>query len=392
VNSYVNAEGRSVFFLTLLGPFSTLLTLSLFLLATPAQFYYIPLSLILGSAATWIFRSSGFAFSVSFLSVFVIYHLLNHTMGLWFIGATVSTVLSFMITWLTVDEADRLVGTFRSEAVEAHNIRDDVELKLAQYEERHAKEKESFQQHVSVLEKELSFRTSSLESIENIQELSRVELLSMTTKYEETQRLAADLQAAYGKLEEKVEDQIVLIDILKEKAARQDKMADELYQLKVEIVEKETEKQAVIDEMNEHLETLTREKDLLENTLSKLQGELEQREKTIHQLKEKPPEEPALPQDIVEPREYRRLFGMYKQLRDQFDEKQLHLDQARKDLFYAQENLSLTEKAKEEWEFKEHPSIKVLTRDIEELTRKNEEARREISNLEDLISSLMQGE
>lgn len=163
-------------------------------------------------------------------------------------------------------------------------------------------------------------------------------------------------------------------------------------------------KQTVIEKQKEHVDTLSREKKLLETTLSRLQAELElvkgKENSTKQQLEEQQvqrdrwsAEKEQLQQEsqlcleqhqaelallekyikdekvhfqllleekdryleeaargIAESQEYRRLNGLYKQLKEQFAEKSASVDSVRQELFYAQESVSRLEREREEWQ------------------------------------------
>ena len=122
--------------------------------------------------------------------------------------------------------------------------------------------------------------------------------------------------------------------------------------------------QTIAQELNEHIETITREKTLLESTVSRLQIGLE----TLSQEKQAfidavKAEKEGLTQELqlithernqavtnltdIE-RAWRCSEGRYQQLKEQFNKKSITLDETRRQLFHAQENLLKLERTQTE--------------------------------------------
>lgn len=130
--------------------------------------------------------------------------------------------------------------------------------------------------------------------------------------------------------------------------------------------------------------------------LSRLQSstqsiELEERLKDVESLLEQE-------RRIVEHsnREIRRLNGVYQQLRDQFDEKSRLLDDSRKELFLAQEELTLAHLIQRERELDRNAETIALERHLtgmeHEVLELVEDRDQEIEQLSELVTNLIQTE
>ncbi len=212
-------------------------------------------------------------------------------------------------------------------------------------------------------------------------EIARNELKNLTSEKEALLREKTAYLKQIGDLEAKAEDYDHVKEALKasnlslrEKDLELATLNQKIEQLELTIPDQEAIKQVIVREMNEHIETIEREKSLLESTVSRLQGELEEWQ--------------ASSETIINPSEHRRLQGMYNQLREQFEEKTSLLSETRKELFQVQEQAHLLSKQLNEYHLTGE-GIPQLTTEIAHLLAQQEEARTEINRLEELISSLI---
>lgn len=212
-------------------------------------------------------------------------------------------------------------------------------------------------------------------------EIARNELKHLTAEKEALLREKASHQKQIGDLEALVEDFENTKEALKasnhsirEKDLEIATLSQKLEQLELSIPDNEAIKQVIVREMTDHIESIEREKNLLESTVARLQGELEEWQ--------------ASSETVINPSEHRRLQGMYNQLREQFEEKTSLLNDTRKQLFHAEENAQLLSKQLNEYHLTGE-GIPQLTNEIAHLLAQQEEARTEITRLEELISSLI---
>lgn len=328
-----------------LGPLSALSSVTLLYVKGVNDFHYILLATLVGLSLTWILRLRGLFISLVFL-VAVSFTLKGDVELWWSFGALAAIALSFVLTYLTLDNVDEKMSEWRESATSR-----ETEVKTADTK-------------VLTLENELEQVKKEYSALEQVQELTRIELLSALAERETCKEEITKLSHAKRKLEEEFEDQNFRLEG------------------KRKLIEKLQNESALNQEMAEHIETLTREKDLLESTLSRLQAELEEKSVVapLQEIEVPPANEP----------EYRRLYGLYKQLREQFAEKTTLLDQTRRELFLANEKVALIEKEMNEFQMQEQPHVEQLTTELEAAEQKYEEALAEVSHLEQLVSNLLQ--
>lgn len=318
---------KGLFFRLFLGPLSLILSSSLLLLKTPDQFLPITATLLAGSILTALFRIKGFFVSLALLSTLAIY---SGTASLWFMGALFTVALSYLITFLTVEELRELFV---------------VDVRP---------------------EKDNSFQEETIKSLEQLNELSRLELLSSQSKLEELEGRFAEELNVKTKLDLEVKGlQESVLKNEREKALEKAK-GEELIQL---------------------VDRLHREKTLFEDTVNRIQGELEAKELILSELQKKPEPESAPENPPTSESEWRRLWGMHRQLRDQFEEKSSQLDEARKALFHLQEEQAVQELELKEAELNFSPEVKYLTEKMNQLLDQLESREKEILRLEHIVSS-----
>ena len=342
---------QSAFFWVFLGPLSALLSSCLLYIKAPLDFQPVLIATLGGLLLTWVLRLKGLALSIALLALLSVSPLLQAQIHVfWTLGALVAIALSFVLTYLTLDEAEEKVLSWR-EDVKSHL--DSVKVES---------------EKVSHLEKRLLQTENEYITLEKIQELARIELLTSLAEKETVKEELSKVYHAKRKLEEEFEDQAHRLEGNRK------------------LIEKLQNESALNQEMTQHIDTLTREKDLFESTVARLQAELE---KPLAPLPITPTPNIEIEVPPANDAEYRRLYGMYKQLREQFAEKTALLDEARRDLFLAGEKNAFFEKEIFELENEEPPQIRQLSQEVELLTIRLEEAHKEISKLEEFVSKVV---
>lgn len=362
---------RGLLFWVFLGPLSLLLSLTLLSLKAPDYFLSAAAAALIGISITWAFRLKGLFFALFLLVSTAFYHAYFQETGvsLWFSGSLITLAFSCFITLLTLEEAGSLLTALN-------------DLAFSGTEEKEALRRtvQSLEFQNSALQNEIkksADKKDEMASLEKVNELARIELLSSMTKLEEMEKNFVALRREKGNLEEALEASEAKV------AALQDAF------------EKWQREKVKGEEMTHLIDRLSREKDLFESTLSRIQEELEVKEEALKVCEQKLAEEkqkvPALePLSDMPPAtegEFRRLFGMHKQLRDQFALKSAELDQARKALFQAQEEAETASRKMFELEHEESPQVKALTREIDHLLAQNDTAQQEIAALEHLLKN-----
>lgn len=199
----------------MLGPLVMLASFLIFFLKISALFAWIPVMACAALFLCWRFKLVGLAFSVGMIAALLFYYYpqMSADERLWQVGIAMAFALSCLVTALCSEETEGL-------------------LKALQVESE-----------------------SRLEHLRRMDEKLKMTKKAARYEYEE---LKGQLTKAYNQLAEKegkVEAQEEVIEILR----------DELKNLR---------KPAVDPRVLEQVETLTREKELLQTTLSKLQKEL----------------------------------------------------------------------------------------------------------------------
>lgn len=323
--------------------------------------------------------SSGLAITVlgGVRSLFVLIPLLAFSfytllpLNLWSVGLFFLASFSYIQSALALTDQDEELAT-----------KEDL-LKERYVHSLHEKEALNVQISKELSEKSIGYLHARDENktLTKTLEIARNELKQLTSEKETLLREKTAQLKQIGDLEALSEDYADIKEALKasnlsirEKDLQLATLNQKIEQLELTIPDQEALKQVIVREMNEHIETVEREKNLLESTVSRLQGELEEWQ--------------ASAETVINPSEHRRLQGMYNQLREQFDEKNALLTSTRKELFQVQEQAQLFSKQLHEYHLTGE-GIPQLTTEIAHLLAQQESARSEITRLEELISSLI---
>lgn len=356
----VKAETRKdLLFWVLLGPICLLAALSLLIHKSPGHLYYLPVVALSGMALTWTLRLRGFLLALAFLFTVSFAQIVwfGAPDALWFLGVVFALAFSFLVTLLTLDEAEEVAHTWHKEA--SHYLHHFTHLST---------EKETLGKRLLHLQRTNESKESEIKSFEQVQELARLELLSSLSKQEALTRELAESERQKNLLEEQLESA--------------DHHVNENEKLIEKLQSENSLNKSLRKEMSDQIDTLSRERELLESTLNRLQAELETK------LPIPAPEAYQLDGLVFTEAEFRRLSGQHKQLREQFADKSLVLDQTRKELFLAQEKASSLEKELAELDFKEPPALPELSHAFEELSQKHAQALEEILALEIILERL----
>lgn len=198
------------------GPIMMLLTFFVALMKVTQAFMMLPLVAILSLIISYRAKMKGLAVSILLLSAITAYYYsdMSHNEKFWQVSLAMASALACLITALTSQETE---NTFESLSVESESRLD----------------------HLKRLDEKLkSIKKSAKHDVE-------------------------DLQVQLSKAKHKILAQEEVTQILREELnAFRDRISDN--QIKPEVVE----------EMSEYIDTLTREKELLQTTLSRLQKEV----------------------------------------------------------------------------------------------------------------------
>lgn len=385
------------------GPASVLC--SLMLLVIKESPFYIDLTVVAmtGLLIAWRFKLRGALASITLLASVIAYDfwIERDPIGLWDLGLASSIALSFVITALASAETlermkkaslnaiaevqsweekfSELIGA--KQAVEGDLvIQRDRLLETERKASTHAEEAEKFSRLLSLARSELLTEVSKREEAErqvialaaqaaantkSVQLLSiaQQEFLAESAKREEAERRASSLNIELSKATEQVDDQKQLLKAIQ---LASEKKIEELLS---KLAQSESALQGLAGQLEE-----------LAERLKALQGEKEQLEQSIGE---------ALSPEMTVPDEPQggRYVGLYKQLREQFDDKQTQLLQARNERFLLEQKLLELEKAYEEEDlFDASGLMKEASRKFQILHAQILAQQEEIDLLEQLIS------
>lgn len=438
------------------------------LLMTPSKLHFaLSICLVLGLILSSQAKKYGFIASLGLLIAAFLFYL-PASLNLWEVGLVSSIVLNLLIAALTneeindllyavqaesrvcqrqINQADEAFNSYKSvfnnqreelisqiEALQHRCAQDEVERKTL------SEDRVGIQQELAKLQQERNeFINNDTLKVEQLKTAEKkihaleiqaagsqeIELLKETVKQRDQEIFNLQFQ-----LNSALEDHRSSLCLNKEAQSEVERF-QELYMIHEELSHKAQEEQilqqAVQQEMNEHIETLTREKELLETMLKKLQIELEniridekEAKMTLdvkenkfqslqnnlqelqRQLQDSEEKFGALFIELQEVKErqpvpeaaQRRAEAMYLQLRQQFAEKSCILDETRRELFHAQEQVLKYQKEAEELNLygsgdMEEKLYKYITRIEKYLQNNQRNFDQEIDQLHALIKELI---
>jgi hypothetical protein len=538
VASIALTQHRRLTVWAILGPLSMISTFSLFWFIQPHDHFYFPLLATVGLILSWGWRLKGFLISSAILMInsAIHYQTVEASSQVWLFGSCLSLIMNCFITALCSYEVGDVFLSIpfttapdeKSSSVDTPSLKQELDA-LSQHLTLVKAQKEEFQQQLYYYQELLNMAKQELltfsasqekanqEAIQKRQEVDLVREELQTAKEhiqilsrEPPKDLLSEKDAVIAKYNRELEqlsralvewkDKAVFHENARERSDRDAAAIEQellFTQEKVEEAQcllRRTEEeffssQAVVQEVQEHRESLIREKKLLEKTLTQLQTELEaahhelshnrqaieayiatihslrdleqDRMREIHHekqacenlklaadkketllqkqleeigskwmetlrqntslqeqaaeltlLREKHAslqqqmsalaEEKKCLSDAVElfrqegaaSVEARTAKGLYHQLRTQFEEKSMLVDEVRRELFRVQEQVIALLKEKDEMQFGDTPEYKALEQHLvqceEEWALKEKEYAQEINELNSLVKGLLE--
>ena len=431
----------------ILGPFFTILGASLALLTKfPMQqpFFWVSIVCILFCCRG---KIPGFIFSSVLVVTLIGYSYYTSLVqdNIWFLGVGFSVLLSLLITSLSYAEIDNFITELSEENAYPLSVTEEQLKELTELREKiHAtgNEKKELNEQLDALKQDKEqLSQNRLQEIEELQ--AKLDLLKNYPRPEQLQELREVIQ---GKDQEimtmqhrlkSFQEELRILSLNysnKEKDYQKLKEENDSHNLLIGKAQQEQLTcQSMIQELNDHIETLDREKDLLEKTLARLQGELEvyqEKESSIQKNNEhlhqqlltseesylkqiqileqrvKQFEEKQKENEIIingktfsadkehialtAPSTELKAVNLYQQLREQFAEKSAVLDETRRQLFAAQEKILAYELSVKEkncqWEPLEESMYQQYLKLFHKLETVQEEHQQEIEQLHDIIS------
>lgn len=475
---------RQISTLALIGPFVILVALFIILIKTSFNYTYLPFAALIGIPLCYKWNMRGLAVSLSFLVLFFFYKYSDILPGdrLLHLGLATSLALTLFIIALSFKEIEGLWNVNRQQIKELQAIiqQRESQLKGSQEErtneyhtlesqnlflEQAGKEREiHLQLHektIAIMRKELAEAAKKQESLteelfvrrnevrrmhlnlqETQNEIQRLltaqdsdantkEILCLTEKLSLREKTISDLHVQLHDSSEKINSVTKRLEACSRELVAEQEINLDNKTLSEQVLKDQMLQQTVMQELQDYLETETREKELLEATLLKLQQERELlREQNEHHLnlikshealvdflkntlkeqehrfqheKEKSDkahaqfverEQAILTANWTEAHQAsRRNEGLYLQLRQQFLEKSIALDETRHELFHTHEQLLSLQLEQKEAFLNRSPIDKAMERHLIRMEREyaviNQEYAQEVDALHQLIETLL---
>jgi chromosome segregation ATPase len=422
---------------TIIGPFITLLTICLIIIKAPANDLLLPYVALLGIPICWLWKKRGLVVSLGLLIGLLVFQFrsIPQEEVLWQLGLSLAIATTFFIIALSFEEVSEIVNNIQKQIqvyLEQAN-KAEINFKILNEEsEKILKEREQLISKISFLEESVENGKQEINTLTAFIAKVDGELLSLHAKYKiavedvfQKENTVQILQARLKDFEEmsdkvnwqknRIIDLELQISLIKAEVEKIDSKAQTFQQelqaakrvneineeASAKAQEEQNIQQLVFQELNEEIETLSREKNLLESVLVRLQTEVE-----ILRANEKEKNDKAVSDEIalegqeishqceVESQALRIVEGKYNQLREQFAEKSHVLDSSRRELFHVQEKLLSFQKNVEEERLHDSDELgihfaKQVGQFEKELTLQNFHYQKEIESLEQIITKLI---
>ena len=338
---------------SLVGPCCIIFSILFLYIRPDANDLYLPYASLIGIPLCWKWKIRGLAVSLGILAALMVYHWssIEPDALLGEIGICTTFALGFLITALSFDEVLDPLKSFQVQT-------DAQTVEIAQ------------------LRESLKTYTDSAESYEKLVGMARQELLSLSR---DNEMIKGDLIEQRQKLE-----------LSAEQALAKHKQ-EQTHQLRLHH-ENERKSDALLKQTQERLEQAYSQIQSLEQALAAAQDSFQTRIDPLQCENAKLQEEVqqrAQAQDMS----HDRYEGLYKQLREQFEEKSKVLDDTRKALFHAEEQCERHKhETLEKFQFEASEAEKKLEKYILEMEnnfcQKEEQLLNEIDALHAVISTL----
>lgn len=299
---------RQLPYATLLGPLVILAALFIIIIKVAPNEAYIPLVALIGVLLCWKWKLQGMAAAICLLAATVFYRYQGDP--LWHIGMASSLALAFLITALSFEEVDAQLSTRQSES----NGQLESQLKMIQGQiqilEQTCNEREerlmlqdktidvirleltSAHSQQEKLTEELFHKQRDLAAAQKIHNAAQEEITVLRTQSNDSENDKIEIHSLTKQLHQQKQTLADLHTQLQNSQEEFYKIGNQLEQSTNELIaEKERNaanlafseqaqwdqvlQQTVLHEMQEHIETVSREKALLETMLTQLQKEQE---------------------------------------------------------------------------------------------------------------------
>lgn len=299
MNSAETKIERQVQLWALTGPMMALLSSSLILFKGPSHSAYLVVGLLIGLPACWWAKWRGLAGSLGVLAALFVFNYSGIPAGqkLWHLGMAASIVMCFIVTWLSLEEAQSVLEKpemdqeQQNKLLEMQKVHEEQLIELNNYKEL----LEVARQEVVSNKKELeNLKQDSVQKTQNYAQLEEkyAEVNSRLTSQnenfaksrQEMQYFQERLQSMHGELQSaKMDTQTAKSELAGsrrqvEELLQEVSKAREVSDVYAKAHEDQLVREAQTHDMADHIATLTKEKELLETAV---QNSREQHQKTL---------------------------------------------------------------------------------------------------------------
>lgn len=323
-----NTIERQVSLLALVGPCVILAALFIIFIKTSFHYLYLPFTALIGIPLCGKWKMRGLAVSLSFLILFVLYHYseFSFTERLWHVGLASSLSLALLVVALSFEEIEMLMGSKRQELQSVHqvllqrenhlkscqeewkndyNALESKKLALEQTDQERENLLQMHQKTIEIMRSELAsayqkqehfteelfikrnemktIQVSLTEAQDQIAMLllaqdadeNKKEISQLSEKLELREKVIVNLHAQLQESSEEISRTVKQLEICSRDLAHEKEVSLMNQTLSEQTLKEHMIQQKMVHEMQDSLDTLGREKELLEATLSKLQQENE---------------------------------------------------------------------------------------------------------------------
>jgi len=297
-----------------IAPLITAVTISILLIkGTSGSNQIFPWVALIGLGLCWQWRVKGLACAIGILCAVFAYQFSNIPVDdrLWYVVFTLSLCVTFGVAALTFDEISTMAVGIATATEESDKKIDQKESLLRAIEHRFIEQTSVLNSQVIELQQQIKELQDKSSSYQEIIDVARNEVAQANHRQESLQKELTQASQQVSNLESEVRMQLFELEQAKQEAESH----------KIELQEKET----LCGELKEALKVAE--------------------SKVVTILPERSLETEEIPAEI------RRLEGLNKQLREQFEEKTEVLAQTRRELFVCTEKLACAQKEMEEKEW-----------------------------------------
>lgn len=324
MNTTVKKIESPIQFWSMLGPLFVILTMCVVVIRSSSGQWGLPLVALSGILICYQWKWRGFAVACVSVVAVAVYHVLSIQADdlIWTCLLTLSILSSFLVTVLFLDESQGVLDVISGQSASYSEHLSLLEEKLVASQNKLEIERQVLTSRIEPLKRELSEREEKLQSYEKLVSIVREELMSAHTRQEkllqelfDSRQVSATLEQRNERLQDQVSQQLlaanetVQLEFNETLSLRESEIADLKARLEFSLEEERIARhqsenylmelidlrehqqletntsnvaqedkmiqQAVIGELNEQVEALSREKQLLESILTSLQKDVE---------------------------------------------------------------------------------------------------------------------